>query len=237
MRSSQQRIDCTANSAVSLVIPTLTKPALAVIPVCRSADRAWRSSVPCQQCPGRSRRRCPFCPSCRQRMRSSQSARALILGSTPAFFHHAVHRQRMDFAMMAAAQRHDELIADLAAEGAALREAQMMGICRPAAANQARLFGHELDVFLVAKAARLGMGQSALVDAVGNSCLVGPRDRRSTDEDGRSANVSGDNGTSPMSAALPSLARLSWNASSTCRASSVVKLFLALRTRCRKALQ
>src|SRR5215204_1203148 len=30
MRSSQQRIDCTANSAVSLVIPTLTKPALAV---------------------------------------------------------------------------------------------------------------------------------------------------------------------------------------------------------------
>jgi hypothetical protein len=30
MRSSQQRIDCTANSAVSLVIPTLTNPVLAV---------------------------------------------------------------------------------------------------------------------------------------------------------------------------------------------------------------
>jgi hypothetical protein len=29
MRSSQQRIDCTANSAVSLVIPTLTKAELA----------------------------------------------------------------------------------------------------------------------------------------------------------------------------------------------------------------
>src|ERR1700720_661984 len=30
MRASKQRIDCTANSAVSLVIPTLTKPTLAV---------------------------------------------------------------------------------------------------------------------------------------------------------------------------------------------------------------
>jgi hypothetical protein len=30
MRSSQQRIEATANSAVSLVTPTLTKPASAV---------------------------------------------------------------------------------------------------------------------------------------------------------------------------------------------------------------
>ena len=34
----------------------------------------------------------------------------------------------MDLAMMAPAQRHGELIADLAAERAVLREAQMMGI-------------------------------------------------------------------------------------------------------------
>ena len=34
----------------------------------------------------------------------------------------------MDLAMMAAAQRHGELIADLATECAVLREAQMMGI-------------------------------------------------------------------------------------------------------------
>jgi hypothetical protein len=133
--------------------------------------------------------------------------------------------------MMAAAQRHDELIADLAAERAVLREAQMMGIRGPAAANQARLFGHELDVFLVTKAARLGMGQSALSMPSAIAVRSDPMDRRSSDEDGRSADVSGDNGTSPMSAVLPSLASLSWNASSTCRASSVVKLFLVLRTR------
>jgi hypothetical protein len=30
------------------------------------------------------------------------------------------------------------------------------------------LFGHEFDVVLVAKAARLGMGQPALINAVGN---------------------------------------------------------------------
>ena len=76
--------------------------------------------------------------------------------------------------MMAPAQRHGELIADLAAERAMLREAQMMGVCRPAPANQTRLFGHEPDVLLVTKAARLGMGQPALVDAVGNGCPVGP---------------------------------------------------------------
>src|SRR5215469_15275692 len=49
MRSSQQRIDCTANSAVSLVIPTLTKPALAVIsytPLKQSRDRRDPRSAP-----------------------------------------------------------------------------------------------------------------------------------------------------------------------------------------------
>jgi hypothetical protein len=74
----------------------------------------------------------------------------------------------MGLAMMAPAQRHGELIADLSAERAVLREAQVMGVCGPAAANQTRLFGHEPDVLLVTKAARLGMGQPALVDAVGN---------------------------------------------------------------------
>jgi hypothetical protein len=64
----------------------------------------------------------------------------------------------MGLAMMAAAQRHGELIADLATECALLREAQMMGICRPSPANQTRLFGYEPDVLLVTKAARLGMG-------------------------------------------------------------------------------
>ena len=74
----------------------------------------------------------------------------------------------MGLAMMASAQWHGELIAYLPAERAVLREAQMMSICRFAPTNQARLFGHEFDVLLVTEAARFGMGQPALVDALGN---------------------------------------------------------------------
>jgi hypothetical protein len=49
----------------------------------------------------------------------------------------------MDLAMMAPTQRHGELIADLAPERPALREAQMVGIRRLAAANEASLRGDE----------------------------------------------------------------------------------------------
>ena len=139
----------------------------------------------------------------------------------------------MDLAMMASAQRHGELIAHLAAERAMLREAQMMGVCRPAAANQARLFGHEPDVLLVTKAARLGMGQLALVDAVGNGCLrraplaAARATRAMSGAADRRATMAG----SPTSAALSSAVSLAWNASSTCRASAAVKLFLAPRIR------
>ena len=55
----------------------------------------------------------------------------------------------MGLAMMASAQRHGELIADLAAERAVLGEAQMVGVCRPASTNQAGPFGYELDVLFV----------------------------------------------------------------------------------------
>ncbi len=50
----------------------------------------------------------------------------------------------MDLAVMAPAQRYCELIAYLSTERGMLGEAQMMGICGPAAANQTRLFGHQL---------------------------------------------------------------------------------------------
>jgi hypothetical protein len=60
----------------------------------------------------------------------------------------------MDLTVMAAAQRHGEFIAHFSTERAVLREAQMMGVGRPAAADQARLFGHELDVVFITKAAR-----------------------------------------------------------------------------------
>jgi hypothetical protein len=62
-----------------------------------------------------------------------------------------------------------------------LREAQMVGVCRSAPTNQARLFGHELDVLLVTKAAWLRMGKLAFVNAIGGGCPVGayslPRER------------------------------------------------------------
>ena len=73
----------------------------------------------------------------------------------------------MGLAMMAAAQRHGKFIADLSTESALLHEAQMMGICRPAPANQTRLFGHEPHVIPVTNASRLGMGQIGLIDACG----------------------------------------------------------------------
>ena len=44
----------------------------------------------------------------------------------------------------------------------------MVRVCRAAPTNQARLFGHELDVLLVTKAAWFGMGQPALVETVGD---------------------------------------------------------------------
>jgi hypothetical protein len=81
----------------------------------------------------------------------------------------------MSLPMVAAAQRHGELIADLAAQCAVLRKAQMVGVCRPAPTNQARLFGHELDVLLVTKAAWLRMGQPALINAIGSGCPGGPQ--------------------------------------------------------------
>jgi hypothetical protein len=72
----------------------------------------------------------------------------------------------MDFAMMAAAKRHRELIADLPAKCAVLGETQMMRIRGHAAAKQTRLLGHKPDVLAVANPAWLGMGKLALVDTL-----------------------------------------------------------------------
>jgi hypothetical protein len=49
-----------------------------------------------------------------------------------------------------------------------------VGVCRPAPTNQARLFGHELDVLLVTKAARLRTGKPAFVNAIDGGCFGGP---------------------------------------------------------------
>jgi hypothetical protein len=63
----------------------------------------------------------------------------------------------MQLAMMAAAQRDGELIADLAGERPALGKAQVMGIARLTAADQARLLGDEIHVVAVANAPWLGV--------------------------------------------------------------------------------
>src|SRR6266550_8660313 len=66
--------------------------------------------------------------------------------------------------MMSAAQRDRELIAHLAAEGARLREANMMGIAGLAPAHEARLQANEVPMRLVAIAPRLTEREGAFVD-------------------------------------------------------------------------
>jgi hypothetical protein len=78
------------------------------------------------------------------------------------FIAHAVHQPMVD-----SAERDSELVARLAAERAGLGEAEMMGIRRLAAANQAGPLGDITQVRLIAKASRLGDRQDALVDAAG----------------------------------------------------------------------
>ena len=79
--------------------------------------------------------------------------------------------------MVSAAERNGELIADLAAERSALRKPEMMGICRPPAANQARMLGDKSDMLPVTHPAGFRHRQRALIDrsrgpAVLRFCLV-----------------------------------------------------------------
>ena len=73
----------------------------------------------------------------------------------------------VQFAVMSTAERHGELVADLAAERPALRKAQVMGVGRFTAADQTRLLRHKAHMVAIADAPRLGMGENGLIDAVG----------------------------------------------------------------------
>jgi len=73
----------------------------------------------------------------------------------------------MRLAVVTAAERDHELVADLAAERAWLCEPQVMGVGGFAAADQTGLGGDEPKVLPVAVAPRLGDRQYALVDAAG----------------------------------------------------------------------
>jgi hypothetical protein len=69
----------------------------------------------------------------------------------------------MQLPMMSPAERHSEFVADFATECTRLREAQMVWIGRPAAADQARLPDHMPDMIAVTNAARLGKDKHTLV--------------------------------------------------------------------------
>ena len=61
----------------------------------------------------------------------------------------------VNFAMMHAAERDNELVADLTPECTLLREAKMMRVRRLAPADQAWALGYPLDVNFIAKPTRL----------------------------------------------------------------------------------
>jgi len=70
----------------------------------------------------------------------------------------------VELAMMPPAQRDGELIADLAPKRPTLREAKVVGITRPPAADKTRLPSDMPDVLAIPHPARLGERQGALVD-------------------------------------------------------------------------
>jgi hypothetical protein len=72
----------------------------------------------------------------------------------------------VNLAMVTSTQWNGELVADLAPKCPALRESEMMGVCRQAAANETRMPGNEFDMMLVANAPRLRPGQRTFVDTL-----------------------------------------------------------------------
>jgi hypothetical protein len=70
----------------------------------------------------------------------------------------------VELAMMPPAQRDGELIADLAPKCTTLREAKVVGITGPPAAEKTRLLSHMPDVLAIPHPARFREQQGALVD-------------------------------------------------------------------------
>ena len=136
-----------------------------------------------------------------------------------------LHRRSGEPRDGAPTQRHRELVADLAPECTALREAQMMRIRGTATANQTGLLGHISDVIAVPDAARLRQAQRCsyrfplLVSCLGSSA--------GRDAGGRDACSS-----SPLlfqAGLQPGTAKLvifAWKASSTRWASAARQLVL-----------
>ena len=76
--------------------------------------------------------------------------------------------------MMPPAQWHCEFVTHLAAKRARLSEAQMVGVRRPPAADQARLCGDKPDMVAVANSPWLGEGENGFIDCTGWFGAPGP---------------------------------------------------------------
>jgi hypothetical protein len=90
----------------------------------------------------------------------------------------------MEDTMVDAAKGNRELVADPAAQGARLGKSQVMGVRRPASAQDARLRGYELQMRSIAVAARFAQRESTFIDMPGNGvvhvlCRPGAYDRQS----------------------------------------------------------
>jgi len=68
---------------------------------------------------------------------------------------------------MGPAQRHRELVAHLAPQGASLGKPQVVGVGGASSTDQTRLRCHEFEMGFVAVAARLADGEFALLDFCG----------------------------------------------------------------------
>ena len=79
----------------------------------------------------------------------------------------------MELAMMSPAERHREFIADLATECTRLREAEMVWVGRPPAADQARLLNHMPDMIAVTNAARFREDKRGLIYLTCRTGLLG----------------------------------------------------------------
>ena len=116
----------------------------------------------------------------------------------------------MGFAMMAPAQRHGELIADLAAERAALREAQIWASAGVRPQIRPGCLATNLTCSLSRSRRGSGWANRLLSMLSAMAVASDPTDHRSSDEDDSwGADSTGDNGwslTSPVASSVASFA-------------------------------
>ena len=86
----------------------------------------------------------------------------------------------MQLSVMAAAERHGELVADFETQGSGLRKTQVMRIGRLTSADKTGLRSDEPQMGFVTQPFGFGNGQNALVDPVREEVGCGRDKRRSS---------------------------------------------------------